>query len=149
MYSIKYYTRRQLSPSMLTLNHGQKKQPFSGSQPRARRAKNEALAAFKGVWNASQAQAHRPEFATLLYVEELFRHIDNRRQLAAYAGFAPTPWQSGSIRQEQGASKAGNSRLRTTMVELSWLWIRYQPDSALARWFQERVQHNGGRMRAG
>lgn len=88
-----------------------------------------------------------PEFATILYAEGLFRHFDNRRQLAAYAGLAPTPWQSGSIRQEQGVSKAGNSRLRTTMVELSWLWIRYQPDSALARWFQERVQHNGGRLK--
>lgn len=88
-----------------------------------------------------------PEFATILYGEGLFRHFDNRRQLAAYAGLAPTPWQSGSIRHEQGVSKAGNSRLRTTMVELSWLWIRYQPGSALARWFQERVQHNGGRLK--
>jgi transposase len=88
-----------------------------------------------------------PEFATILYSEGLFRHFDNRRQLAAYAGLALTPWQSGSIRQEQGVSKAGNARLRTTMVELSWLWIRYQPSSALARWFQERVQHNGGRLK--
>lgn len=88
-----------------------------------------------------------PEFANILYAEGLFRHFDNRRQLAAYAGLAPTPWQSGSIRQEQGVSKAGNRRLRTTMVELSWLWIRYQPGSALARWFQERVQHNGGRLK--
>ena len=86
-----------------------------------------------------------PEFATILFSEGLFRHFDNRRQLAAYAGLAPTPWQSGSISREQGVSKAGNARLRTTMVELSWLWVRYQPDSALARWFQARVQHNGGR----
>jgi transposase len=88
-----------------------------------------------------------PEFATILYSEGLFRHFDNRRQLAAYAGLAPTPWQSGSIRQEQGVSKAGNARLRTTMVELSWLWVRYQPGSALTLWFQERVQHNGGRLK--
>jgi transposase len=33
------------------------------------------------------------------------------------------------------------------MVELSWLWLRYQPDTALARWFHERVQRNGGRLR--
>jgi len=33
------------------------------------------------------------------------------------------------------------------MVELSWLWLRNQPDTALARWFQERVQRNGGRLR--
>lgn len=88
-----------------------------------------------------------PEFATILYSEGLFRHFENRRQLAAYAGLAPTPWQSGSIRHEQGVSKAGNARLRTTMVELSWLWVRHQPGSALARWFQARVQHNGGRLK--
>jgi len=88
-----------------------------------------------------------PEFAAVLTSEGLFRHFDNRRQLAAYAGLAPTPWQSGSIRREQGVSKAGNPRLRTTMVELSWLWLRHQPDTTLARWFQERVERNGGRLR--
>jgi transposase len=88
-----------------------------------------------------------PEFATILSSEGLFRRFKNRRQLAAYAGLAPTPWQSGSIRQEQGVSKAGNARLRTTMVELSWLWLRYQPSSALAQWFHERVRHNDGRLK--
>lgn len=87
------------------------------------------------------------EFATILYSEGLFRHFDNRRQVAAYAGLAPTPWQSGSIRHEQGVSKAGNVRLRTTMVELAWLWLRNQPDTTLARWFHERVERNGGRLR--
>ncbi len=84
------------------------------------------------------------ESAAILASEGLFRHFDNRRQLAAYAGLAPTPWQSGSIRHEQGVSKAGNPRLRTAMVELSWLWLRYQPDTELARWFHERVERNGG-----
>lgn len=88
-----------------------------------------------------------PEFAAVLYTEGLFRHFDNRRQVAAYAGLAPTPWQSGSIDREQGVSKAGNPRLRTTMVQLAWLWLRHQPDSALSRWFQERVRHNGGRLK--
>ncbi|HEX2148083.1 MAG TPA: IS110 family transposase [Pseudorhizobium sp.] len=88
-----------------------------------------------------------PDFATVLYAEGLFRHFDNRRQVAAYAGLAPTPWQSGSVRHEQGVSKAGNPRLRTTMVELAWLWLRHQPSSVLARWFQERVRRNGGRLR--
>src|SRR5580693_7752193 len=62
------------------------------------------------------------EFAAVLYLEGLFRHFENRRQLAAYAGLAPSPWKSGSIDHEQGISKAGNSRLRTTMVELAWMW---------------------------
>jgi transposase len=88
-----------------------------------------------------------PEFAAVLWLEALFRHFDNRRQLASYAGLAPTPWQSGSIDREQGVSKAGNSRLRTTLVQLAWLWLRHQPQSALALWFKERVNRNGGRMK--
>lgn len=88
-----------------------------------------------------------PEFAAILYSEGLFRHFDNRRQVAAYAGLAPSPWQSGSIDREQGVSKAGNPRLRTTMVQLAWLWLRHQPDSMLARWFQDRVLRNGGRLK--
>jgi transposase len=88
-----------------------------------------------------------PEFAAVLWSEGLFRHFDNRRQVASYAGLAPTPWQSGSINHEQGVSKAGNPRLRTTMIQLAWLWLRHQPHSALTRWFHERVERNGGRQR--
>jgi transposase len=81
-----------------------------------------------------------PEFANVLFSEGLFRHFDNRRQVAAYSGLAPTPWQSGSIDREQGVSKAGNPRLRATMIELAWLWTRHQPDSALTKWFRERAK---------
>ncbi|MGA0608329.1 IS110 family transposase [Phenylobacterium sp. VNQ135] len=87
------------------------------------------------------------QIATILWSEALYRHFDNRRQVAAYAGLAPTPWKSGSIDHEQGVSKAGNPRLRTTMIQVAWLWTRHQPSSALSLWFQERVQRNGGRMR--
>ena len=86
-----------------------------------------------------------PEFANVLASEGFFRQFDNRRQVAAYAGLAPSPWQSGTIDNEQGISKAGNPRLRTTMIQLAWLWIRHQPASALTRWFQERISHSGGR----
>ncbi|MBB3891441.1 transposase [Phenylobacterium haematophilum] len=88
-----------------------------------------------------------PEFAAVLWSEALYRRFDNRRQLAAYAGLAPTPWKSGSIDHEQGVSKAGNPRLRTTMIQVAWLWPRHQPGSALSVWFLDRVQRNGGRMR--
>ena len=87
------------------------------------------------------------EFAAVLWSEGLFRHFDNRRQLASYAGLAPTPWQSGSVDREQGVSKAGNPRLRTTLIQLAWLWLRHQPQSALAQWFKERVSRNGGRLK--
>jgi transposase len=88
-----------------------------------------------------------PEFASILWSECLFRRFDNRRQVAAYAGLAPTPWQSGQIDREQGVSKAGNPRLRAMLVEMSWLWLRHQPRSALSLWFEERVARNGGRLR--
>lgn len=87
------------------------------------------------------------EFANILWSEALFRHFDNRRQIAAYAGLAPTPWQSGSINREQGVSKAGNPKLRATLIQLSWLWLRHQPASALTKWFRTRVERNGGRMK--
>jgi transposase len=88
-----------------------------------------------------------PEFAAILWTEGLFRHFDNRRQVASYAGLAPTPWQSGSVDREQGVSKAGNPRLRATLIQLAWLWLQHQPQSALALWFKERVRHNGGRLK--
>jgi transposase len=88
-----------------------------------------------------------PEFAAVLALECFFRHFDNRRQLAAYAGLAPSPWQSGQVDRTQGVSKAGNGRLRTAMVELAWLWVRYQPSSALTAWFQQRVRAERGRPR--
>ena len=88
-----------------------------------------------------------PEFAGVLWSEGLYRSFSNRRQVAAYAGLAPTPWQSGSVAHEQGVSKAGNPRLRTTMIQLAWLWVRHQPGSILTQWFHQRVQFNGGRIR--
>jgi transposase len=84
-----------------------------------------------------------PEFASVLWAEGLFRHFDNRRQVASYAGLAPTPWQSGSVSHEQGVSKAGKPRLRTALIELAWLWLRNQPTSSLSLWFKQRV--SGGR----
>ena len=74
----------------------------------------------------SQLRGIGPEFAAVLWSEGLYRHFDNRRQLSAYSGLAPTPWQSGSIDHEQGVSKAGNPRLRTTMIQLAWLWLRHR-----------------------
>jgi transposase len=88
-----------------------------------------------------------PEFAAVLWSEGLFRKFDNRRQLASYAGLAPTPWQSGTVAREQGISKAGNAKIRTTMIQLSWLWLRHQPNSTLTRWFHERTKAANGRSK--
>lgn len=88
-----------------------------------------------------------PEFASVLWLEGFYRSFDNRRQVAAFGGLAPSPWRSGSIEHEQGIAKSGNPKLRTTMIELAWLWLIHQPDSALSRWFRERVQGDRGRLR--
>lgn len=88
-----------------------------------------------------------PQFAAVIWSEGLSRHFDNRRQVAAYAGLAPTPWQSGKVDRDQGVSKSGNPRLRTTLIQMAWLWLRHQPDSALTAWFKERVTQNGGRQK--
>jgi transposase len=96
----------------------------------------QALAGLRGIG---------PEFTAVLWSECLFRSFRNRRQVAAYAGLAPTPWQSGSVQHEQGVSKSGNPRLRSTMIQVAWLWLRHQPTSGLSLWFRERVKRNSGR----
>jgi transposase len=79
--------------------------------------------------------------------EVFYRSFDNRRQVGSYFGLTGTPYDSGESRREQGISKAGNRRARTLALELSWLWLRHQPDSELSRWFRERVGDLKGRIR--
>lgn len=73
-------------------------------------------------------------------VFELFgwRHYRNRKELAASVGLVSTPYDSGESQREQGLSKSGNRRVRTLMIELAWSWLKFQPDSALSRWWQAR-----------
>jgi transposase len=86
-------------------------------------------------------------FAAVLTREVLYRAFDNRRQLASYVGLTPVPHQSGEADRDRRISRAGNARARTTLIQLAWLWLRYQPDSALARWFRDRVGTLRGRTR--
>jgi transposase len=78
---------------------------------------------------------------------EKTRTFDNRKQIGSYVGLTPSPFQSGSTSRDQGISKAGNAKARTTMIELAWLWLRNQPDSRLSVWFRERVGSRKGRIR--
>ena len=55
--------------------------------------------------------------------------------------------KSGGIDREQGIAKSGNPRLRKTMIQLAWMWIRHQPGSAISRWFARRVGTARGRVR--
>jgi transposase len=76
-----------------------------------------------------------------------WREITNGRELGALAGFTPTPYRSGNSEREQGISKAGIHRVRPAMVELSWLWLRWQPASAMAQWYQRRFADGSKRIR--
>lgn len=89
------------------------------------------------------------ENASWLYSLEFFawREFRNRRQIGGLAGLAPTPHQSGTQRREQGICKAGNRWMRSIAIEIAWGWLRYQPESELSRWYEERYGSGSTRMR--
>jgi transposase len=66
-------------------------------------------------------------------------------ELAAYLGLTPSQYSSGEHIRMGHITHAGNSRLRTTLVESSWLLIRKDPE--MARKY-ERVKHKRGGKRA-
>jgi transposase len=88
-----------------------------------------------------------PETSTVLANEVFYRRLRSRRHLAGYVGLTPSPHMSGALSREQGISKSGNPRARTALVKAAWLWLRHQPQSALAKWFAERVGEQRGRIR--
>jgi transposase len=88
-----------------------------------------------------------PEIASVLAREVFWRDFHNRRQLGSYCGLDPSPYASGGTNREQGISKAGNARARHVLTEAAWLWLAHQPESALARWWRERVGEARGRTR--
>jgi len=97
-----------------------------------------ALAKLKGI---------AAEFSSVLVGEVYYKDFDNRRQVASYVGLAPSPFASGAMQRDQGISKAGNPKARTTAIELAWMWLRHQPASVLSVWFRERVGSLKGRPR--
>ena len=88
-----------------------------------------------------------PAFAATLVNELFYKNFRDRREVASYCGLTPSLWKSGGIDREQGSSKAGNHRARHKAIELAWLWLRHQPDSALSRWFRTRTINAGKRAR--
>jgi len=83
----------------------------------------------------------------VLVNEVYYRDFKNRRQVGSCFGLTDTPYDSGARRRQQGISKAGNHRARKAALELAWMWLKHQPDSALSRWFHERVGDTKGRIR--
>jgi transposase len=82
-----------------------------------------------------------PETADTLTNEVLMRPLRDRRAVARYGGLTGAPDESGSKRREKGLARAGNLRVRHTMVQLAWRWLMFQKDSALARWFFQRTEN--------
>ena len=86
--------------------------------------------------------------AWLIVMELLgWRTFPNRQEVGASVGLVGTPYDSGEMDREQGISKAGNQRVRTRLIELSWLWLRYQPNSDLTKWFNQRYSESGKRAK--
>jgi transposase len=77
--------------------------------------------------------------ASVLIDEGLaWRAFRNRREVGGLLGFAPTPYDSGESKRDQGMSGAGNKRLQAISIQLAWNWVRWQPESALTRWYRQR-----------
>lgn len=85
--------------------------------------------------------------ATALVTEVFHRTFKNRKHLASFFGLAPAHCASGETSRDQGISKAGNKPARVMMVELAWCWLRYQPQSDLAKWYRRRFSEKAGRSR--
>jgi transposase len=78
-------------------------------------------------------------------VHEIFsRKLRDRRALARYGGLTGSPDESGSRRREKGLARAGNARVRKTMIQLAWRFLMFQKDSALAKWFLARTENAKG-----
>jgi transposase len=74
--------------------------------------------------------------AVLLDEGLIWRAFQNRRQIGGLLGFAPVTYASGESSHDPGISRAGNTRLRSTMVQLAWSWVHWQPHSALTQWYR-------------
>jgi transposase len=87
------------------------------------------------------------ETSAVLTYEVFSRHFHDRRAIAGFVGISGSPFCSGGMEREQGISKNGSARVRHVLMQLAWRWRRFQPESALSRWFEERTREAGGRVR--
>lgn len=93
-------------------------------------------------------KAMGPKTSRVLSAEVFaWRTFNNTKEVGGMSGLTPTPAQSGDEHREQGISKAGNRRVRWVMIEFAWLWLRWQPDSHLSRWYRQRFAHGSRRTR--
>jgi transposase len=100
--------------------------------------KRQMLVAVHGVGGTSAAILAREVFA---------RSFASRRQLGSYLGLTPSAYDSGSVTRSQGISKAGNSWARRILIEVAWLWQKYQPASPLSNWYLQKTTGQSSRIR--
>ena len=84
--------------------------------------------------------------ADMLVKEVLSRNLRDRRAVARYGGLTGSPDESGKKRREKGLARSGNARVRRGMIQLAWRFLKFQKDSALAKWFRVRTE-NAHRLR--
>lgn len=116
----------------------EKERDTADSQDPAVDRKRQMLCALRGIGQAS---------AAILAREVFVRSFANRRQLGSYLGLTPSAYDSGSTSRCQGISKAGNSWGRRVLIEIAWLWQKYQSGSSLSRWYEARAAGQSPRIR--
>jgi transposase len=99
------------------------------------------LARLRGIGETGAAICSTELFGT--------RTFTNRRQIGGLLGLVPLPYRSDQCVQDHGISKASRRELRRVAIQLAWCWLRYQPHSALARWFHARFGGSGRSRRVG
>jgi transposase len=130
--------RLQLVLTMIRTIEAERKAIISTKSPHLNVKKIQDLIKIKSIG---------PGISTVLVGEVFYRKFNNRQQLGSYVGLTPSHFQSGPMSRDQGISKAGNPKARTVMIELAWIWLRYQPNSPLSVWFRQRVGTAKGRIR--
>jgi transposase len=116
-------------------------QGVDAERQRARRAERQQVRATAVPTSAQRLARLRgiaARSATVLAQELLSRGLRNRREVGALTGLVSAPYQSGTRRLDQGLARSGLPAVRRIAVEIAWAWLRYQPTSALTRWYQAR-----------
>ena len=121
-------------------------QSVETERQRARRTERQqvrATAAPTTAQRLAQLRGVAARSATILAQELLSRHLRNRREVSALTGLVSMPYASGKTRIDQGLARSGLPAVRRVAVEIAWAWLRYQPTSALARWYHDRFGGGG------
>jgi len=128
----------RLSLIATQLREVEKERDTADAQDPVVEQRRQLLVALHGVGATSAAILAREVFA---------RSFASRRQLGSYLGLTPSAYDSGSTTRCQGISKAGNSWARRILIEVAWLWQKYQPASPLSIWYIQRTAGQSSRIR--